>query len=132
MIKITVCALVALSLSGCAMPPAISVASLVLDGISYVATEKSVNDHVLSEVTQSNCAMWRVVKGEFVCRDYADDEQGLLATVADAMENDLPADTATPSAATGIALADARPAVESIDQISAVDPVFLSDISPDL
>jgi hypothetical protein len=113
------------SLAGCALPPAVSVASLLLDGISYISTEKSVNDHVLSEVTRSDCAVWRVVKDELVCRDYADGEQGLLATMADALDSDLSGAGATP-------VAEARPAVQPVGQISAAEPAGVVAEAPGL
>lgn len=59
----------ALSLSGCivAVPPALQVASLALDGISYMTTGKSVTDHAISTVTAQDCAMTRALKGDDIC-----------------------------------------------------------------
>lgn len=54
------------------MPPVVSYASLAMDGISYVATGKSVSDHALSAATDQDCAVWRVVSEqeiEAVCQD---------------------------------------------------------------
>ena len=59
-------------LGGCIMPPVVSYASLAMDGISYVATGKSVSDHALSAATDQDCAVWRVVSEqeiEAVCQD---------------------------------------------------------------
>src|SRR5690348_16693932 len=56
-------------LSGCGLPPAVMIASYAADGVSYIATGKSVSDHGISEVTGRDCALWRVVKGESVCKD---------------------------------------------------------------
>ena len=53
---------VLVALAGCTTPPAFTIASFVLDGVSYLATGKSVNDHALSIVVQQDCAMWRVLK----------------------------------------------------------------------
>ena len=55
-------------LSGCAIPPAISIASYVLDGISYAATGKSVSDHGISAVAGRDCAAFRILKGQNPCR----------------------------------------------------------------
>lgn len=55
-------------LSGCAIPPAISIASYVLDGISYAATGKSVSDHGISAVAGRDCATFRILKGQNPCR----------------------------------------------------------------
>lgn len=62
----------ALLVSGCALPVPIQIASWALDGISYLATQKSVTDHGLSFVTQKDCALWRGVQGEDIC-DSVDD-----------------------------------------------------------
>ena len=64
-----------LSLSGCivAVPPAIQLASLALDGVSYIATGKSVTDHAISGVTNQDCAMLRGLQGDDICT--ANDEE---------------------------------------------------------
>ncbi len=56
-------------LQGCALPVPVQVASWVIDGISCLATEKSVADHGVSLVAQKDCAMWRGFKGEAFCRE---------------------------------------------------------------
>ncbi len=56
----------AVALSGCAIPPIISVASLAFDFASYGATGKTVADHGLSAVLQKDCALLRGLKGQ-VC-----------------------------------------------------------------
>ena len=58
---------VALFLTGCAVPPAVSLASLAADGISYLATGKSTTDHAISAVVHEDCALLRVVTDEDVC-----------------------------------------------------------------
>ncbi len=62
-----------LLLGGCALPVPVQIASWALDGISYLATEKSVADHGLSMVAQQDCAVLRglLSQGEF-CRDFKD------------------------------------------------------------
>ena len=61
----------ALLVSGCALPLPLQIASWALDGVSVLATQKSVTDHGISLVTQKDCAVWRgVMKGE-LCRDDA-------------------------------------------------------------
>jgi len=56
-------------LGGCALPPAVMIASYAADGVSYVVTGKSVSDHGISEVTGSDCAVWRIIKGQSICKD---------------------------------------------------------------
>ncbi len=60
--------LLPLAVSACA-PTAITVISLAAGGFSYAATGKSVSDHALSSVTQSDCAVHRVLMGDPVCED---------------------------------------------------------------
>lgn len=64
-----------LLLGGCGLPPALSAASWALDGISYLASGKSVTDHAISEVAQQDCALFRVVQGRELCEAHADDTQ---------------------------------------------------------
>jgi hypothetical protein len=59
-------AAVAVSISGCAIPPVVSVASLALDFASYGATGKTVTDHGLSAVLQKDCVLLRGLDGQ-VC-----------------------------------------------------------------
>ena len=56
-------------LGGCAIPLGVHVAAWALDGISYVATKKSLTDHGLSIVTEQDCAMWRILKQEEICAE---------------------------------------------------------------
>lgn len=73
----------AVFLSGCALPVPFQIASWALDGISMLATQKSVTDHGISLVAQQDCAIWRgVTKGE-LCRE---DEQSDVLVAEDAVE----------------------------------------------
>ena len=65
-------------LGGCFFPATVQVASLIADGISLVTTDKTLTDHGLSAITSKDCAVWRVVNGEDVCRDIAPDEGPVL------------------------------------------------------
>tara|TARA_R110002110_G_scaffold284986_2_gene499151 strand:+ start:3757 stop:4629 length:873 start_codon:yes stop_codon:yes gene_type:complete len=64
-----------LLLGGCGLPPALSAASWALDGISYLASGKSVTDHAISEIAQQDCALFRVVQGRELCQAAVDDTQ---------------------------------------------------------
>jgi hypothetical protein len=116
-------------LSGCAMPLPFQIASWALDGISYLATEKSVTDHGISIVAQKDCALMRVVKGDDICSSH--DDSGTLAVAAtnlgdevaefDVLSKDAVAgvaeiktDTGTPSLATSV-LAKVQPELK-VDQ----------------
>jgi hypothetical protein len=57
---------------GCvAIPPAVAVASYVIDVGSFVATGKTATDHAVSAVAQQDCALMRVFEGP-VCIDEPD------------------------------------------------------------
>ncbi len=56
-------AVLGIVLSGCALPPVITLASLVADVASYAATGKTVTDHGISLVLQKDCALLRGLEG---------------------------------------------------------------------
>ncbi len=56
-------------LAGCSLPAPLKFVSWVADGIAYLTTEKSVTDHGISLVARQDCALWRGIKGEQICRD---------------------------------------------------------------
>ena len=63
-------------LTGCLLPPAISIASLVLDVGSFAVSGKTMTDHGISVVAREDCALLRVFDGE-VCEPYADFEEDI-------------------------------------------------------
>ncbi len=60
----------ALSISGCALPPLVTAASFAVDIVSLGETGKTVSDHGLSLVMGQDCALLRAFQGA-VCRDDA-------------------------------------------------------------
>lgn len=70
--------------SGCALPPAIAIASYAATGISYLTSGKSVSDHVFSAMVEQDCALLRVVMGEDICRAQGDQpEDGVVVASAE-------------------------------------------------
>lgn len=61
-------AAVAIPLSGCALPPVVSVASMAFDFASYGETGKTIKDHAISIVLQRDCALLRVFEGP-ICEE---------------------------------------------------------------
>lgn len=59
-------------LAGCALPPALVVASYAADGVLLMTSGKTSTDHLLSMAEKRDCAVWRVVKNEPVCQDFAE------------------------------------------------------------
>lgn len=79
--KLTALILVAFSLSACALPPVIEVASLVLGGGSWLVTGKGLSDHAVSAAVDKDCAMVRPVIGQKFCLTH--EEAALLEDEAD-------------------------------------------------
>ncbi len=73
-------AALAVVLSGCGLPPAVTVVSLVASGVSYVTTGKSVTDHGISMVLQKDCALLRGFEGD-ICLE-PDPAEQLAASLA--------------------------------------------------
>ncbi len=113
-----------LILAGCGLPHAVTIASYALDGISFLSSGKTVSDHALSAVAQRDCALWRVVKNELVCREYRNGERGVLVAFAEAWEKRSPGvNSDVPDAedgATEFDWRDTRPVVQT-----AADPVLI-------
>ncbi|MBL4748938.1 MAG: hypothetical protein JKY17_09455 [Magnetovibrio sp.] len=62
-------------LSGCiiAIPPGLQLASMALDGVSYMATGKTIADHALSGLISQDCAMIRILQDNEICHAPATD-----------------------------------------------------------
>lgn len=59
-------------LAGCAVSAPVRVASLALDGLSYVFTEKSIIDNSLSLATGQDCVAFRLISKGSACQNYAE------------------------------------------------------------
>lgn len=57
-----------LSLTACVAPPAITMASFALSGVSFMQTGKTLPDHALSSVAQRDCKIIRATRGELICQ----------------------------------------------------------------
>ncbi len=78
-----------LLLTGCAVPVAVSIASYGFSGLALVATGKGTGDLALSQAVGQNCATWRILKGDDICRDYAPEERHEMR-LAQAEANNYP------------------------------------------
>jgi hypothetical protein len=73
-----------LLLAGCiSVPPAVTIASWIVDGVSYAVSGKSVSDHAISAVAQQDCATWRLIKGDPICVDYPSEEPPVMLADVD-------------------------------------------------
>jgi hypothetical protein len=59
---------VTISLSGCEI--AFTAASFAATGITYALTDKSPSDNALSLVAGEDCALFRFIKGDPICREH--------------------------------------------------------------
>ena len=66
-------------LGGCAPPVPVQIASWILDGVSLVATQKSVTDHGISIVAQQDCALFRGFTDGYICRTWEGEPSDLFA-----------------------------------------------------
>ena len=55
------------SVGGCMLPPALTIASFVADGISMASGGKTVSDQAVSVLLQKDCRLWRLVQGKSIC-----------------------------------------------------------------
>jgi hypothetical protein len=63
-------------LGGCAvLPPAVGIASHALDGISLLASGRTVSDHVLSVAADQDCKLLRMAQNLEVCTDWGTEPQ---------------------------------------------------------
>ena len=54
---------------GCGAPAAVAAASYGADGVSVADTGKTTGDHFASMVSKKDCAFWRVLRNQDVCRE---------------------------------------------------------------
>lgn len=72
----------ALALSGCmGLPPAVTVASLALDGASWAVSGKTISDHALSEVAGADCQLIGILEDGRFCREAPTFEESQVATL---------------------------------------------------
>jgi hypothetical protein len=63
-------------LGGCAaIPPALSIASYALDGISLLASGRTVTDHMISAAAEQDCKLLRMAQNLEVCTDWGTEPQ---------------------------------------------------------
>jgi hypothetical protein len=53
--------------AGCALPPALTIASFVADGISMASSGKTVTDQAISLLARKDCRLWRLMQGKSIC-----------------------------------------------------------------
>jgi hypothetical protein len=66
-------------LSGCALPLPVRVATWAIDGISYLATNKSITEHGVSFLAKKDCSILRGVTQKHFCIDGAPSDTAVAA-----------------------------------------------------
>ena len=114
-----------LFIAGCGLSPVLEVAYYGLQGISLATSGRSVGDHAISAMLDKDCAMFRLVKGEAVCREPKEGEVPVSVTIARALKEDA-------SAPQGVADADGpefgedtERAEQTIAAAASADPMMV-------
>lgn len=148
-----------LILGGCGATTIAGVAFYTLEGATMAASGRTLSDHIISAMMEQDCAVFRVIKDQVVCREFREgdetflvalvkswkqDVSGVIAVAELALEeSDPPAsDTQESSAAAAIAVQPAAGAQGAgdnsvvVEQLAMNDPVIvppaMSDIVPGL
>ncbi len=61
--------MLAVWLTGCGMPPTLTIISSVANGISFISNGKSLSDVALSAMTDKDCAVYRIVTNKEICHE---------------------------------------------------------------
>lgn len=103
------------SLTACVAPPAITVASLAISGVSYLETGKTLPDHALSSFSARDCIVFRAARGERVCQDSSATAVAAVPAPAPADAAAVPWQPAAPVAPVTVAALPAPAPVETTD-----------------
>ncbi len=74
--------MLAVWLAGCGLPPALTIISTVADGISLVANGKSLSSVALSAMTDQDCAIYRIISNNEICREATGDQRPAIVIVS--------------------------------------------------
>ena len=77
---------------GCAVPVPVRVASWAIEGLTYLATEKTIADHGLSFVAKKDCSILRGVTRKQLCIDGAPRDTAVAAADGGEAESGAPGD----------------------------------------
>ncbi len=91
--------LAATVVSGCAAPIGLQIASWTMSGISYATTGKSLSDHAISAVMESDCAVHRILLDGRLCVSADAVAVDTVLAEAEVSPPTVPSATATATAA---------------------------------
>jgi cell division protein FtsN len=75
--------LASILLGGCGLPVGVTIASWAADGISYVATDKTLTEHGISAAVGQDCSVWRTLKGGELCIEQIEDTEPIAVAEND-------------------------------------------------
>ena len=81
-LRVAFVSMLAVWLAGCGLPPALTIISTLADGISFAANGKSFSDIALSAVTEKDCAVYRIVSNNEICREATGDQRPAIVIVS--------------------------------------------------
>ncbi len=81
-LRLAFVSMLAVWLAGCGLPPVLTIISTVADGISFVANGKSLSSVALSAMTDQDCAVYRIVSNNEICRDTTGDQRPAIVIVS--------------------------------------------------
>ncbi len=81
-LRVAFVSMLAVWLAGCGLPPALTIISSLADGISFAANGKSLSDLALSAMTDKDCAVYRIVTYDEVCREATGDQRPVIVIVS--------------------------------------------------
>ncbi len=74
-LRIVFVSALAVWLAGCGLPPMLAIMSSAADGVSFIAAGKSFPDVALSAMTDKDCAVYRIVANQEICREVTGDRR---------------------------------------------------------
>ena len=70
---------ISLALTGCVLPPAVTMAAVAVDFGSLFATGKTATDHAVSHAVKEDCRVWRGIRKASIHAVCLDDDELLIA-----------------------------------------------------
>ena len=120
--------LAATLLGGCAaIPPAVGIASYVVDGVSLLASGRTLSDHAISAAAKQDCKLYRMAQNLEVCTDWGSEPKfAALRPMRSPYDRDDPDSWGNDQAAALVTLGPVRVA-EATEPMAL--PVELADVA---
>lgn len=90
-LKFAFVSMLAVWLTGCGLPPALTIISSVANGISFISNGKSLPDVALSAMTERDCAVYRIVANKEICHEASGDRRPAKVIVSSDTADDFAA-----------------------------------------